>query len=117
MPVVSKRLSVYAPIDESGHVTSTNITKAEVSGGHVVPSNFRRRSHGHRRHRLGVPGPSAFNGTCSSRLMTVASLSQDLYEFAVELRRLAYTMPSGHEDRLIQLSNRMVRCASQQAAE
>jgi hypothetical protein len=49
--------------------------------------------------------------------MTVASLSQDLYEFAVELRQLAYTMPAGHENPLIHLSERMVRCASEQAAE
>jgi hypothetical protein len=49
--------------------------------------------------------------------MTVASLSQHLYEFAVELRRLAYTMPSGHEDPLIYLSERMVRCAREQVAE
>ena len=38
--------------------------------------------------------------------MTVASLNQHLYEFAVELRRLAYTMPGGHEDPLIHLSER-----------
>jgi hypothetical protein len=50
-----------------------------------------------------------------SRLMTVASLSQHLYEFAIELRRLAYTMPGGHEDPLIHLSERMVGCASEQA--
>jgi hypothetical protein len=43
--------------------------------------------------------------------MTISSLSQQLYEFAVELRRLAYTMPGGHEDALIRLSERMVRCA------
>jgi hypothetical protein len=43
--------------------------------------------------------------------MTISSLSQQLYEFAVELRRLAYTMPGGHEDPLIRLSERMVRCA------
>jgi hypothetical protein len=49
--------------------------------------------------------------------MTVASLSQYLYEFAVELRRLAYTMPGGYEDRLIHLSERMVCCAKQQAAD
>jgi hypothetical protein len=49
--------------------------------------------------------------------MTVASLSQHLYEFAVELRRLAYTMPAGHEDPLVHLSERMVRCAREQAAE
>lgn len=44
-------------------------------------------------------------------------MSQDLYKFAVELRQLAYTMPSGHEDPLIQLSERMLRCAREQAAE
>lgn len=33
---------------------------------------------------------------------------QDLHGFAVELRQLAYTMPAGHEDRLIHLSERMV---------
>jgi hypothetical protein len=49
--------------------------------------------------------------------MDVASLSEHLYEFAVELRRLAYTMPSGHENPLIHLSERMVRCAKEQAAE
>lgn len=36
-----------------------------------------------------------------------------LNEFAVELRKLAYTMPAGHEDRLIALSDRMVQRASQ----
>jgi hypothetical protein len=49
--------------------------------------------------------------------MNVASLTQDLYEFAVELRQLAYTMPGGHEDPLVQLSERMIRCAREQAAE
>ncbi len=49
--------------------------------------------------------------------MSVASLSQDLYEFALELRQLAYTMPGGHEDPLVHLSERMVRCAREQAAE
>lgn len=48
--------------------------------------------------------------------MTMASLSQDLYGFAIELRRLAYTMPGGHEDPLIRLSERMVSHARQQAA-
>ena len=37
-----------------------------------------------------------------------SSFSQDLQGFAVELRQLAYTMPAGHEDRLIHLSERMV---------
>jgi hypothetical protein len=44
-------------------------------------------------------------------------MSQDLYKFAVELRQLAYTMPGGHEDPLIQLSERMLRCAREQAVE
>ncbi|OBI46865.1 hypothetical protein A5708_12860 [Mycobacterium colombiense] len=51
------------------------------------------------------------------RPMTVASLSQLLHEFGVELRRLAYTMPGGHEDPLIRLSERMVRCARGQVNE
>lgn len=44
------------------------------------------------------------------------SLRQDLQVFAVELRQLAYTMPAGHEDRLINLSERMVD-RSRQIAE
>jgi hypothetical protein len=42
-----------------------------------------------------------------------ASFPQDLHGFAIELRRLAYTMPAGHEDRLIHLSEQMVRRAGQ----
>jgi hypothetical protein len=49
--------------------------------------------------------------------MNVASLRQDLYEFAIELRRLASTMPGGHEDPLVHLSERMLRRARDQAAE
>ena len=49
--------------------------------------------------------------------MTVASLSQDLYRFAIELRQLAYTMPGGHEDPLVRLSDRMVRHARQEAPD
>jgi hypothetical protein len=49
--------------------------------------------------------------------MTAALLTQHLYEFAVELRRLAYTMPGGYEDPLIQLSERMVHCATEQSSE
>jgi hypothetical protein len=49
--------------------------------------------------------------------MSVAPLSQRLREFAIELRRLAYTMPSGHEDPLIHLSERMLCYASEHAAE
>ncbi|WP_197283798.1 hypothetical protein [Mycobacterium sp. Marseille-P9652] len=49
--------------------------------------------------------------------MTADPLSQHLYDFAVELRRLAYTMPSGHENPLIRLSERMVRFASEQPDE
>jgi hypothetical protein len=48
--------------------------------------------------------------------MSVASLSRDLCGFAVELRKIAYTMPAGHEDPLIRLSERMVRHAQEQAA-
>jgi hypothetical protein len=47
--------------------------------------------------------------------MSVALLSQDLHGFATELRKLAYTMPSGHEDPLIRLSERMARYARQHA--
>ncbi|WP_199203220.1 hypothetical protein [Mycobacterium sp. shizuoka-1] len=45
--------------------------------------------------------------------MSDASYRQDLGEFAVELRKLAYTMPAGHEDRLIHLSERMASRARQ----
>jgi hypothetical protein len=45
--------------------------------------------------------------------MNDASYRQDLSEFALELRKLAYTMPAGHEDRLIHLSERMVSRARQ----
>jgi hypothetical protein len=36
-----------------------------------------------------------------------SSFREDLQGFAIELRQLAYTMPAGHEDRLIHLSERM----------
>ena len=49
--------------------------------------------------------------------MSVASLSHDLYGFAIELRQLAYTMPGGHEDPLIRLSERMVSHAQHEGAE
>ena len=49
--------------------------------------------------------------------MSVASQSQELYGFAIELRKLAYTMPGGHEDPLVRLSERMVRCAREGSAE
>lgn len=39
--------------------------------------------------------------------MSDNSFRQDLQGFAIELRQLAYTMPAGHEDRLIHLSERM----------
>lgn len=45
--------------------------------------------------------------------MTAPSLSQSLYEFAIELRRLAYTMPGGYENPLIHLSERMLRRATE----
>lgn len=40
-------------------------------------------------------------------LMSESVSHQDLHGFAVELRQLAYTMPAGHEDRLIHLAERM----------
>ena len=48
--------------------------------------------------------------------MSVVSMSQDLYGFAIELRKLAYTMPGGQEDPLIRLRERMVRHAREQAS-
>lgn len=50
-------------------------------------------------------------------MMNIASLKQNLYEFAVELRQLAYTMPGGHEDPLVHLSERMIDCAKQVVAD
>ncbi|WP_197502198.1 hypothetical protein [Mycobacterium sp. E2733] len=49
--------------------------------------------------------------------MSDASLSRDLYGFATELRQLAYTMPGGHEDPLVRLSERMVQYAREEAAK
>ena len=49
--------------------------------------------------------------------MTVTTLNQRMYELAVELRRLAYTMPGGHEDPLLELSERMIRCACNAAEQ
>ena len=49
--------------------------------------------------------------------MSATSLSQDLHSFAIELRKLAYTMPGGVEDPLIRLSERMDRHARQQSDE
>ena len=49
--------------------------------------------------------------------MNDASLRHDLLEFAVELRKLAYTMPGGHEDPLIWLSERMGRRAQEEATD
>jgi hypothetical protein len=46
-------------------------------------------------------------------LMSDNSFSQELQGFAVELRQLAYTMPAGHEDRLIRLSDRMAAYSRQ----
>ena len=42
---------------------------------------------------------------------SMTASSHDLYEFAIELRKLAYTMPGGHEDPLIRLSERIARHA------
>lgn len=45
--------------------------------------------------------------------MVDTNLRHDMQGFAVELRRLAYTMPAGHEDRLIHLSERMTARSQQ----
>lgn len=45
--------------------------------------------------------------------MSETTFRGQLHEFAIELRKLAYTMPAGHEDRLIHLSDQMVLCAQQ----
>lgn len=47
--------------------------------------------------------------------MNAPSPNQDLYGFAIELRRLAYSMPGGHEDPLVRLSERMIHCAEEGA--
>ena len=60
---------------------------------------------------------SIFRRGGRNRLMDVASLNQSLYGFAVELRRLAYTMPGGHQDPFVRLRERMVSCAREQVAE
>ena len=49
--------------------------------------------------------------------MNVASLSRDLYGFAIELRQLAYTMPGGYEDPLVRLSERMAHYAQEEATK
>ena len=48
--------------------------------------------------------------------MNTSSLSRDLSEFALELRKLAYTMPGGCEDPLIRLSERMADAAEKDDA-
>jgi len=45
--------------------------------------------------------------------MPELAFRDDLQHFAVELRKLAYTMPAGYEDRLISLSERMALRARQ----
>jgi hypothetical protein len=37
----------------------------------------------------------------------LATLTTDLWRFAIELRSLAYTTPAGQEDKFIALSERM----------
>ncbi|MCW1958482.1 MAG: hypothetical protein KIH64_008060 [Mycobacterium sp.] len=43
--------------------------------------------------------------------MPESTAREALQLFAIELRKLAYTMPAGHEDRLIHLSERMAQRA------
>ncbi|MGD9620731.1 MAG: hypothetical protein AB7G47_10590 [Mycolicibacterium sp.] len=47
----------------------------------------------------------------------MAISTRELYEFAIELRQLAYAMPAGHEDPLIRLSERMSWRSQQEGAE
>ncbi|HNM96245.1 MAG TPA: hypothetical protein PKM47_20025, partial [Mycobacterium sp.] len=56
---------------------------------------------------------TAHHSMTGERLMSDSSYRQELQAFAVELRKLAYTMPAGHEDRLLHLSERMVGRARQ----
>lgn len=39
--------------------------------------------------------------------VTDGDFCAELHEFAIELRKLAYMVPAGHEDRLIRLSEDM----------
>ena len=48
--------------------------------------------------------------------MNDVTYRRELDGFAIELRQLAYTMPAGHEDRLIHLSERMALRARKQEA-
>lgn len=48
--------------------------------------------------------------------MNSIPLSQDLHDFAIELRKLAYTMPGGCEDPLLRLSERMTHTAEEDEA-
>ena len=48
--------------------------------------------------------------------MSDESVRRDLHGFAIELRKLAHTMPAGHEDRLIHLSDRMVEQSLRRSA-
>lgn len=45
--------------------------------------------------------------------MPESAIREDMHVFAIELRKIAYTMPAGHEDRLIHLSDRMKRRAAE----
>jgi hypothetical protein len=47
--------------------------------------------------------------------MRSTSFTEDLHDLAIELRKLAYTMPGGCEDPLIDLSERMALLAAQHA--
>ena len=68
----------------------------------------------HRAHR-----PSSPKATESPMVVATDNDAQhhELHGFAIELRQLAYTMPGGHEDPLIRLSERMVSHAQLVRAE
>jgi len=35
--------------------------------------------------------------------------TRDLREFAIEVKRLGYSLPDGHENRFVELSERMIK--------
>lgn len=101
IPDVTNRGSVYAAIDESGCVTKRTLHRKVWADAVCI---------------VALIATTAGTGP-GSHLVNVGSLSQHLYEFAVELCRLACTMPGGYEDPLIHLSERMIRMAREQAAD
>ncbi len=38
-----------------------------------------------------------------------ASLTRDMRDFAIEVKRLGYSMPAGYENQFLELSDRMIK--------